>query len=126
MAAAKVLEAEVLASDIDAVAVEVAEANLAANGLAGRVLCVESAGFDAPQIAARAPFDLVFANILKGPLIGLAPDMARHVDPGGHVILSGLRIPQAEEVLAAYGREGFAPLHRDEIGEWVTLTLRRS
>ena len=125
MAAAKVLEAEVLASDIDQVAVEVAEANLTANGLSGRVLCVEAAGFDAPQIAARAPFDLVFANILKGPLIALAPDMAAQLAPGGHAILSGLLTHQAEDVAAAYEAEGLGVIHREEIAEWTTLTLRR-
>jgi len=125
MAAAQVLEAEVLASDIDQVAVEVAEANLSANGLSGRVLCLEAAGFDAPQIAERAPFDLVFANILKGPLIALAPDMAGQIVPGGHAILSGLLTHQAEEVAAAYADAGLTLTHREDIVEWTTLTLRR-
>ena len=69
----------VLASDIDPVAVEVAVANVKANGLVGRVDCVESIGFDSPVVRAGAPFDLIFANILKGPLIELAPDMAAHL-----------------------------------------------
>ncbi|MDG1294300.1 MAG: 50S ribosomal protein L11 methyltransferase, partial [Planktomarina sp.] len=90
MSAARMGAPHVLASDIDPVAVEVALANVKANALVGRVGCVESIGFDSPVLRARAPFDLVFANILKGPLIELAPDMAAHLAPGGRAILSGL------------------------------------
>ena len=69
------LAKSVLASDIDAVAVEVAEANVKANSLEGKVTCLEAAGFDHDALASAAPFDLVFANILKPPLIALAPSM---------------------------------------------------
>lgn len=125
LAAAKVLpEARVLASDIDRVAVEVAEANAEANGLAGRVACIEAAGFDHPAIAAGAPWDLIFANILKGPLIELAPALAVHCASGGHAILSGLLVPQAETVIAAYEAQGMAVVHRDDLGEWTALTLK--
>jgi ribosomal protein L11 methyltransferase len=125
IAAAKVLEGDFIASDIDPVAVDVALANAVANAVGGRVACVEAAGFDHPDLAARAPYDLVFANILKGPLIALAPDMAAHIAADGYVILSGLLIPQAEDVTAAYVAVGFVPVDRREIGDWATLTLRR-
>ncbi|MFO6465653.1 50S ribosomal protein L11 methyltransferase [Jannaschia sp. KMU-145] len=125
MAAAKVWpDAPVVASDIDAVAVEVAEANLEVNDMAGRVACVEAAGFDHPALA--GPFDLIFANILKGPLIDLAPDMARASARGGAAILSGILNPQAEDVVAAYGDAGFDLVRREVLGDWTTLTLRRS
>jgi len=126
MAAAKIWPEPVLASDIDAVAVDVAEANVTANGLEGRVHCLEAVGFAHETIRARAPFDLVFANILKGPLIALAPDMARHTAPGGYAILSGLLVTQADDVLAAYLAQGFTLHHREDIGEWCTLTLIRT
>jgi len=125
IAAAKVLEGSVIASDIDTVAVEVALANAAANGVSGRVACVEAAGFDHPDLAENAPYDLVFANILKGPLIELAPAMATHVAPAGHVILSGILNPQADDVIAAYEATGFNLQDRREIGDWTTLTLLR-
>lgn len=125
MAAASIWPDTVLASDIDPVAVEVAEANVLANGLAGRVRCVEAAGFDAPTLREAAPYDLVFANILKGPLIALAPDMARNVVPGGVAILSGILNQQADEVAGVYKEAGFDPLSRDEIVEWTTLVLHR-
>ncbi|AKO97985.1 Ribosomal protein L11 methylase [Marinovum algicola DG 898] len=126
MAAARIWPQEVLASDIDRVAVDVAEANVRANGLEGRVACVEATGFDHPDIAARAPFDLVFANILMGPLIALAPDMARALDTGGYAILSGILTEQADEVIAVYSRNGINLVQREDIVEWTTLTLRKS
>ncbi|MFN0115678.1 MAG: 50S ribosomal protein L11 methyltransferase [Paracoccaceae bacterium] len=125
MAAARVWDGEVIAADNDPVAVEVAEANLAANGLAGRVLCLEAEGFAHPGLADAMPFDLVLANILKGPLILLAPDMGRAVAPGGRAILSGILATQAEDVLAAYAACGFVAEFRDDLGEWTTLVLAR-
>ena len=71
------------------------------------------------------PFDLIFANILKGPLIELAPDVAAHAASGGYVILSGLLVEQAEDVTAAYVANGLALAHREDIGEWSTLTLQK-
>lgn len=125
MAAAKVLDGVVVASDIDQVAVDVALANMAANDLTGRVPCVEAAGFAHPKLTRTAPYDLVFANILKGPLVALAPDMARHVAAGGRAILSGILNEQADDVLAVYIENGFNLDHREEIVEWTTLTLRK-
>jgi ribosomal protein L11 methyltransferase len=125
MAAARVWPGTILASDIDAVAVEVATANVVANGLAGRVECLEAAGFDHDTIRARAPFDLVIANILKGPLIDLAPKIGRHTSPGARAILSGLLVEQADEVLDAYGAQGFELSGREDHGAWATLLLRR-
>ncbi|SLN67439.1 Ribosomal protein L11 methyltransferase [Roseivivax jejudonensis] len=125
MAAARIWPNPVLASDIDAVAVEVAEANVRANDLEGRVICVEATGFDHPRLAEAVPFDLVFANILLAPLVALAPDMGRVVATGGRAILSGILTRQADETVAAYRDAGFEVEHREEIGDWVTLTLRR-
>ncbi len=92
----------------------------------GEVFTHVAAGLDHPALAAAAPFDLVFANILKGPLIALAPDMAAHVAPGGEVILSGILATQAGELSAVYARAGFNPVAAEEIGDWATLVMRRS
>jgi ribosomal protein L11 methyltransferase len=124
-AAASLPDARVMASDIDEVAVDVALANVSINNLAGRVKCVEAAGFAHPELAAAAPFDLVFANILKGPLIELAPSMAAHVATKGAVILSGLLVVQAEAVTQAYVLAGFNLKTQEDIGEWSTLVLTR-
>lgn len=126
IAAAKVLHLPVVASDIDPQAVDVALANAVANDVAELVSCVEAAGFDHPTLAELGPYDLVFANILKGPLVELAPDMATHTEAGGYVILSGILNPQADDVIAAYEAQGLGLHARDEIGEWTTLTLRKT
>jgi ribosomal protein L11 methyltransferase len=127
MAAAAILpDAVVIASDIDQVAVDVARANVAINGLEGRVECLEAAGFAHPRLAEAAPYDLIFANILKGPLIELAPNMAAHAAPGGIVILSGLLVVQADAVTDAYVSQGFAMVHREDLGEWSALTLQKN
>lgn len=127
MAAASVLpDALIIASDIDQVAVDVAEANVAVNGLTGRITCLEAAGFAHPQIKSSAPFDLIFANILKGPLIELAPEMAQNCAPKGLVILSGLLVVQAEAITAAYVDAGFTPVSREDLGEWSALVMQRA
>ena len=127
MAAAAVLpDALVIASDIDEVAVAVAEANVAINHMEGRIECLEAAGFAHPRLAAAAPYDLVFANILKGPLVELAPAMAAHVAPNGLIILSGLLVVQAESITEAYVAAGFTPRSREDLGEWSALVLRRN
>jgi ribosomal protein L11 methyltransferase len=125
-AAATLPDALVIASDIDRVAVDVAEANVAINGLTGRVECLEAAGLQHERIGAAAPYDLVFANILKGPLIELAPSIATHLATGGRVILSGLLSVQADSVTAAYTAAGLCLHSRDDIGEWSTLVLQKN
>ncbi len=125
MAAARVWDATIVASDIDQVAVDVAEANLKANDMAGAVACVEAAGFDHDLLRETAPFDLIFANILKGPLIALSPDMAAHLRPGGYAILSGILNEQADEVIDVYAQNGINLAQKNQIGEWTTLLLQK-
>ncbi len=124
-AAATLPEALVIASDIDQVAVDVAEANVAINGLTGRVTCLEAAGLAHDRLRAAAPFDLIFANILKGPLIELAPAIAGSLSTGGRTILSGLLVVQAEAVVSAYVDAGLCLQSRNDLGEWCTLVLQR-
>jgi ribosomal protein L11 methyltransferase len=125
MAAARASSINVIASDIDSIAVEVANANIVANDLINRVTCIESIGFNALDFLNAAPFDLIFANILKGPLIDLAPEIARNLKTGGIVVLSGILIEQSAEILGIYEAQGITLLEREDIGEWVALTLLR-
>jgi len=123
MAATSVWPARAIAGDIDPLATRTARANVAANGLAGRVACVTAAGFRHARLRAAAPYDLVFANILAGPLRRMVCDMARAQAPGGRAILSGLLARQAKGVTAVYRSWGYVPEETVRIGEWATLVL---
>lgn len=126
MAAAKIWPETVLASDIDPIAVETATANVTANGLDGQVICLQAAGFENPTLKDAAPYDLIFANILKAPLIGLAPDMGQYCAQGGYIILSGILNEQADDVIAAYIPQEFELVSRDSFGDWTTLLMRKA
>lgn len=121
MAAASVWPSEIVAADIDPVAIDVTLANLEANGLAGRVETCVAPGFEDDLLA--GPFDLVLANILKGPLMDLAGPMAAALAPDGRAVLSGLLIDQADEVIEHYRGFGLKLLKRDDIVDWTTLEL---
>lgn len=126
MAVARVWPARVTAWDIDPLATETARANVAANRLGGQVLCLRAPGFAHPLVHGRAPFDLVLANILAGPLRRLAPEMARHTAAGSVLVLAGILTRQAAGVEAVYRGWGFARARRIELGAWTTLVLRRA
>lgn len=126
MAAASVWPADAIAGDIDPLATETARENVAANGLAGRVNCVTAAGFRHPRLRAAAPYDLIFANILAGPLKRMAPGLALHQAPGGVAILSGILARQAKGVTAVYRSWGYGLQETVRIEDWTTLVLRRS
>src|SRR5438270_7873119 len=88
-------EAKCIASDIDPVAIEVARDNATINAVrlghkVGELLLATADGMDSALLSARAPFDLIIANILAGPLIDLAPAFADTLLPGGTVVLAGL------------------------------------
>ena len=126
MAAAHLWEGQHLASDIDSIAVETARANLDTNGLSNKIDVVECAGFDHPDITARSPYDLIMANILKGPLVELAPKMSDHAHNQGYIILSGILNTQAEDVIDAFAAHGMTLIDHLKIGEWTTLTLQKT
>ncbi|HEX7854952.1 MAG TPA: 50S ribosomal protein L11 methyltransferase [Sphingobium sp.] len=122
--------AYVIASDIDPAAVEVTAENVVLNSLvegtgAGQVALVEAAGMDHPAIVERAPYDLIIANILAGPLISLAPAFAAHLSDGGSLVLAGLIGEQADAVIAACRRAGLRLAARSDRGQWPTLHLRK-
>jgi ribosomal protein L11 methyltransferase len=122
--------ARVTASDIDPVCepvvVENAQLNAVPLGLLpGRLAMVIAENLDDPLLVNRAPYDLLIANILAGPLIELAGDFADVVPPGGHVLLAGLLEKQEAAVRAAYRIAGFRLAARLVNGEWSILWLRR-
>ncbi|MBB3932896.1 ribosomal protein L11 methyltransferase [Kaistia hirudinis] len=125
IAVAKAFGKRVLATDIDPIATRVTEENAALNGVGELIAAATAEGFDDPVFAANAPFDLVIANILAGPLIALAPDVARHLTTDGTVVLSGLLVAQGPAVTAAYEAEGLRLTRSGEMEGWLTLTLER-
>jgi ribosomal protein L11 methyltransferase len=126
IAAAKASRCEILASDIDARAVRVAKSNARINHVASHIEFLHAPGLSLRRLYERAPYDLVFANILLGPLRLLAAPMARLLAPGARVILSGLLAAQANAALAAYGAQGLRLERRATLDGWATLVLRRA
>jgi ribosomal protein L11 methyltransferase len=121
-------EAKCIATDIDSVAIDVALDNAAINGVklghsAGELLLAQAEGMDSPLLGARAPFDLIIANILAVPLIELAPDFAKALAPGATVLLAGLLDTQADAVIAAYEKLALTPADPGS-GEWPVLVLQ--
>jgi ribosomal protein L11 methyltransferase len=123
IAAASALRRGVLATDIDIAAVRLARANAWHNRVGPWVEVVHANGLTARRIRARAPFDLVFANILLNPLRRLAAPLTQLVAPGGRLILSGILAAQANAARSAY-RE--LTLERGlDLEGWTTLVLVR-
>lgn len=121
IAAAKLWDAEILASDIDEKSVEIASDNIALNGAAENVTAIVADGFTDPRIRVRAPYDFIFANILAGPLVAFAPAMADHLAPRSRVMLAGMMADQEAEVRDAYETEGFRLLNRLDHATWPVL-----
>jgi ribosomal protein L11 methyltransferase len=122
--------AKAAASDIDPVAIEVAEENAVINAVKlgrarGQLELAVAPGLADARLKARAPYDLIIANILAGPLIDLAPSVAGALEAGGRLILAGLLDTQADKVAAAYRRQGLMMSFTVPRGDWPTLTMRK-
>ena len=120
--------ARVVASDIDPAAVRVAGELAERNGVPlghgpGRLTLAVAPGVDHPLIAQAAPYDLVTANILAGPLVALMPDFARLLSVGGTLILAGLTEDQRARVVLAGRRSGLRLAEVERRGRWPTLRL---
>jgi ribosomal protein L11 methyltransferase len=128
IAMARLWQRPVLGGDSDREAVAVAHDNAVLNGVASLCRFHESTGLDAAALAAAAPYDLIVANILAGPLVELSRSFSAAVRPGGRVLLSGLLVEQAEDLLAAYGRNAFVferSLDLETGGAWWRTVLLR-
>ncbi len=125
IALARLAHIPVLATDIDPVAVDVAAANARLNHVSSLVETVTAPGFHHPIFAARAPFDLIVANILARPLMKLAPEMAKYLTPGGSIVLSGILDRQRDAVVAAYTGQQFRHVRTTHREGWVTIHMKR-
>ena len=121
--AAKLWKRRVLASDIDPIAVEVTRDNAKANGVGPLVTAVTAEGLTNPLLANAAPYDLLIANILAGPLTQLAPAIQRVLAPGAVLLLSGLLTNQEKLVTSFYQSLRFVGARRS--GPWSALVLEK-
>jgi ribosomal protein L11 methyltransferase len=123
-------QAKMIASDIDAPSIDVAVENAQVNKIAlgrrrGGVELLAASGLHNRRLTRRAPYDLLIANILAGPLIALSPSISRAVRRNGMLILAGLLASQEAAVSAAYTGRGFIRVGRRQIGDWPTLILKK-
>jgi ribosomal protein L11 methyltransferase len=125
IAAAKALRRPVSASDIDPIAVATAAENARLNGAVGWVRPLVSRGVETQALRFKAPYDLVFANILARPLRLLAPSLAALTTPDGEAIVSGLLAGDVPGVLSSWGAQGFFLRARIDLEGWASLLLRR-
>ncbi|GEO86819.1 MULTISPECIES: 50S ribosomal protein L11 methyltransferase [Alphaproteobacteria] len=124
IAVRKLKRIPVLATDIDPIAVKVAEGNARSNGIVEGIGFRVAPGFHSTAFAEYGPFDLIIANILARPLMKMAPQLVTHLAPGGSVILSGILASQRWKVIAAYKGAGLAHVRTIWRNGWVTIHLR--
>lgn len=113
-------------TEIDRDSVRVANENAAKNHVSNAFKTFETGGGMNTTIRRDAPYDLIFANILFRPLVGLSPTLAGLTAPGGHVILSGLLAHQEPLVRQAYGSRGLSLVHRIRKDGWCSLVFRKA
>jgi ribosomal protein L11 methyltransferase len=121
--AVKLWRRPVLASDIDPVAVDVTRDNARANGVGHLVRAVTADGLTSPVLSRGAPYDLLIANILAGPLTQLAPAIQKAMAPGAVLVLSGLLTNQEGLVTSFYRSLRF--VGRRRLGPWSALVLQK-
>lgn len=125
MAFARLTRRPAIATDIDPLATLKTIENAKLNRAAPYMRFATAAGFKTPLIAEHAPYDLIFANILAGPLMKLLPDIKANLAPGGHAILSGLLDEQANGICAMARAQNLRVVRRSALEGWVTLILQR-
>ncbi|WP_174287352.1 50S ribosomal protein L11 methyltransferase [Sphingomonas bacterium] len=115
-------EARVTATDIDPRAVAVTAENAISNDIGGIDLIVADGALD-DAILDAAPYDLIIANILAGPLVSMAPEIAAIAGPAATIVLAGLLEAQRAQVVDAFEACGCALEVVDRRGDWSVLRL---
>jgi ribosomal protein L11 methyltransferase len=132
IAAALLGAGPILALDMDPIAVEVAQENVALNGVAGAVtvahgtLREEEAADSLVRRTAPEGYDLILANILAEVITAMAPALARALAPQGVLVTSGILAAKADGVAEALATAGLAVVERPQEEEWVALVARRA
>lgn len=122
MSAALLGAAGVTAIDIDPVAVEVANKNIAANHLSEKIHA-----FAGNLLEGRfETADVIVANIIADIVIRLTPKAKEHLNKKGIFIVSGIINERAQDVLEALQAEGFAVLQALTEGEWTAIAAQKN
>jgi ribosomal protein L11 methyltransferase len=118
LAALKLGAKHATAIDNERQALTAAKRNATLNGL------LDSIRIGPPEILGTESFDLIFANILAGPLIDLADTFAACQTNGGLIVLSGMLTSQVDDIEARY-RFAYGAFTRHELADWALLTGTR-
>ena len=118
---AAMLDAEVLAIDIDPDAVRVAAENAAINRVSDRIRVAEGNLLDHVE----EQCDICVANIIAQVICSFAAPLKAHIVPGGLFICSGIIAEREEDVRSALLAAGYEILETVHRGEWVAFLARR-
>lgn len=124
IAAAKCWDIKGLCVDIDAESIRVSKENIGINNVEDKLNAVTGDGYSTLDVNKNAPYDLIFANILAGPLVEMAPELAAVLNKGGRAILSGLLQKQADRVIKAHEAAGLTLIENAHHENWSTLIFR--
>ena len=125
IAAAKATGQIVFASDIDPVAISVARQNARINEKGPQLRTLVAVGVEHIQISTNGPYDLMFANILAGPLMRMSTSLTKQLASGGDLVLSGLLHHQEARIISAYRLAGLTLQQRWQQDGWSTLLFSR-
>jgi ribosomal protein L11 methyltransferase len=109
---------EIVAVDVDEVAVKEATENAARNGVAIDLDVGSASDLD-------GSFDVIVANIVAAVLQKIAADLAGHLAPDGRLVVAGIIATEEDETRAALEERGLRAVTREQDGDWVALELTR-
>lgn len=125
IAIAMMTKQEVIATDIDPVAVRITRENAEKNGVGPLVKAFAANGVDDRRFGEEGPFDLVVANILAKPLTKLSAPLSRRMAWPATLVLSGLLEHDGPRIVSAYAMQGFKLVRKRSYDGWLTLTFVR-
>lgn len=118
-------DAQTLCIDIDPESIVVTHRHAQLNGLSAGVVAEAGDGYAVPRVGEMAPYDLILANILAGPLVEMAPDLSHVLAGGGYAVLSGLLARQEADVTEAHLGAGLAAHRSLAVGDWRALVFHK-
>ena len=121
IAAAHMGADEVLATDLDPVAVRVAAENAGINGFGDRISCRCGDLLDVVDVSG----DVVIANIIADVIIMLAKPVRARIADGGLFICSGIAVDRRDDVIRALNEADYEILDEPVKGEWAAFAARK-